>query len=78
MVEEKLIRQIIFLAIRLFRNAQLQASIYMLRPRKFFFHARKHAQKSLSLGRARAEGYIVDTKESVCNINNEILPVKKF
>ena len=32
----------------------------MLLPCEFFFHARKHAQKSLSSGRARVRGYIRD------------------
>jgi hypothetical protein len=57
MMKEKLIRQIMFFTVRLLRNSQLQAPTNMLRPSKFFVHARKKANSFLTFGRAWAGGY---------------------
>ena len=57
MMKEKLIRQIIFFTVSLLRNAQLQAPSHVLRPSKFFFHARKQASNLLIFRRAWAGGY---------------------
>jgi hypothetical protein len=41
-----------FFTVSLLRNAQLQAPMNMLRPSKFFVHARKQANSFLTFGRA--------------------------